>query len=79
MDTFLSRPCLICFVATGDEANQAKKIQKNFDHYLDEYLGDSRQEMDPDVNIKTIDEVANAFKQVEDSIVLGTDSDSGLK
>jgi hypothetical protein len=35
--------------------------------------------MDPDVNRKMIEEVANAFKQVEDSVVIGTDSDSGLK
>lgn len=49
---FLSRPCLICFVAPGDEANQAKNVRKNFDHYLDEYFGHARQEMDPDVNME---------------------------
>jgi len=28
-----------------------------------------------DINMRAIEEVANAFKQVEDSIVIGTDSD----
>ena len=35
--------------------------------------------MDPDINVKMIEEVANPFKQVEDGIAIGTDSDSGLK
>jgi hypothetical protein len=35
--------------------------------------------MDPDINVKMIEEVANAFKHVEDGIAIGTDSDSGLK
>jgi hypothetical protein len=29
--------------------------------------------------MKTIEEVVNAFKRVEDGIVVGTDSDRGLK
>ena len=29
--------------------------------------------------MKTIEEVANAFKRVEDGIAVGTDSDRGLK
>lgn len=35
--------------------------------------------MDPNVGMKMIEEVANAFKQVDDNVVIGTVSDSGLK
>lgn len=35
--------------------------------------------MDPDINVKMIEEVANPFKHVEDGIAIGRDSDSGLK